>query len=67
MVTRTESPNLDKTNAATWPIWLTPEEVGQILDVSKLVVYQLCREKRIKSTKFGRRIRIHRDDLICSR
>lgn len=56
--------SLDPTCPDSWPIWLSVDQAAQVLSLPRLTVYQLCRDKRIKSKKFGRQIRINRKDLI---
>ena len=65
MVTTTNpTPILDPSCPDSWPVWLTVDQVSQVLGLPLGTVYQLCREKRIKSKKFGKQIRINRKDLI---
>ena len=57
-------PNLDPSHPETWPVWLSVDQVSQVLCLPRFTVYQLCREKKIKSKKFGKQIRVNRKDLI---
>ena len=45
------------------PEWLTPEEVQVHLNLSRSAVYELIRESKLPSKKFGRLIRVPRTAL----
>ena len=44
-------------------VYITIEEVAQLLRLSKMSVYRLVHVREIPARKFGRSYRIHRDDL----
>ena len=43
--------------------WLSEDEAGDYLRVSKRTVQRLIKNKRVRSTTIGRRRLLHRDDL----
>jgi excisionase family DNA binding protein len=49
---------------ADLPEYVNPEEAARVLRVSKNTMYELLRSGQIRSTRFGRVIRIPRSALV---
>jgi excisionase family DNA binding protein len=64
MVATTETMSLDPCDSSTWPEWLTPEECAQVLRLSMSTIRFLTQSAKIKSRKFGRRVRVRKSDLL---
>jgi len=69
MVATTETPTptpimLDPTDNSTWPEWMSPEEVAQALRLSMSTVRFLTQSGKLRSRKFGRRVRVRKTDLL---
>jgi len=54
---------LDPRDPGTWPAWLSLPEVCQILRLALGTVRQLTQERKLKARRFGRQLRVHRDEL----
>lgn len=47
-----------------FPEMMTVPELSQYLRISKPILYELIREGKIPSARFGRQIRVYRGDVI---
>lgn len=69
-ITKTETtpapmlPGIDPCDSSTWPEWLAPEEVAAVLRLSLSTVRFLTQSAKLKSRKFGRRVRVRKTDLL---
>ena len=48
----------------SWPVWLTAEEVAELLRVDVGTVYSLARQKILPHVKIGRIYRFDRDGMF---
>ncbi|MBU1510723.1 helix-turn-helix domain-containing protein [Myxococcota bacterium] len=68
MVANYHIPNaegLNTNDASTWPSWLTLAEVALILRLSMSTLRWLVSSGKLKSRKFGRQRRVHKDVLTA--
>jgi len=66
MVATTENQvtNIDPCDSSTWPEWLTPEECASVLRLSMSTIRFLTQSAKLRSRKFGRRVRVRKTDLL---
>ena len=55
---------LDPRDPATWPAFLSLEEVAAVLRLALGTVRQLTQEKKLKARRFGRQLRVCKADLL---
>ncbi len=51
------------TNTAVEPLFYSVEQVAEITGLSVATIRRAIRDKRLGTHKFGRAVRVHRDDL----
>lgn len=56
--------NLRLCNRRKWPVWLTAEEVAELLRVDIGTVYSLARQNILPHVKIGRIYRFDRDGMF---
>jgi excisionase family DNA binding protein len=47
-----------------YPDILTPDQVAEIMQCTTQHIYNLIYGKKIRAVKFGRLVRIHKDDVL---
>ncbi len=56
-------PTLDLADEGSWPIWLTCQEVAEVLRLNLSTVRLMYQSGRLRARKFGKQVRIHKADL----